>query len=55
MPSGNGGQQVLIVPSRDLVVLFTGGAANAASTVHAMLAGALLPSLLIARGKQGRQ
>lgn len=55
MLSGNGGQKVFIVPSLDLVVVFTGGAFNAESPVNAILARELLPGLLDAQGSDGRQ
>jgi CubicO group peptidase (beta-lactamase class C family) len=49
MLSGNGGQKVYLVPSLDLVAVFTGGAFNAESPVNAMMAQVLLPALLAAR------
>jgi CubicO group peptidase (beta-lactamase class C family) len=48
MLSGNGGQKVYLVPSLDLIAVFTGGAFNAESPVNAMMARVLLPSLLSA-------
>lgn len=45
MFSGNGGQKVYIVPSLDLVAVFTGGAFNLESPVNEMMAGVLLPAL----------
>jgi CubicO group peptidase (beta-lactamase class C family) len=49
MLSGNGGQKVYLVPSLDLVAVFTGGSFNAESPVNAMMAQILLPALLAAR------
>lgn len=46
MLSGNGGQKVYLVPSLDLVVVFTGGSFNAESPVNAMMTQILLPALL---------
>ncbi len=46
MLSGNGGQKVYLVPSLDLVVVFTGGAFNVESPVNEMMARVLLPALL---------
>ena len=46
MLSGNGGQKVYLVPSLDLIVVFTGGAFNVESPVNAMLADVLFPALL---------
>jgi len=46
MLSGNGGQKVYIVPSLELVVVFTGGAFNVESPVNTLMARVLLPSLL---------
>lgn len=46
MLSGNGGQKVYIVPSLDLVAVFTGGAFNQESPVNTMMADVLLPALL---------
>jgi CubicO group peptidase (beta-lactamase class C family) len=49
MLSGNGGQKVYLVPSLDLVVVFTGGSFNAESPVNAMMTQILLPALLSTR------
>jgi CubicO group peptidase (beta-lactamase class C family) len=49
MLSGNGGQKVYLVPSLDLVAVFTGGSFNAESPVNAMMAQVLLPTLLSTR------
>jgi CubicO group peptidase (beta-lactamase class C family) len=46
MLSGNGGQKVYIVPSLELVVVFTGGAFNVESPTNTIMAGVLLPALL---------
>ena len=46
MLSGNGGQKVFLVPSLDLIVVFTGGAFNVESPLNEMMAGVLLPALL---------
>jgi CubicO group peptidase (beta-lactamase class C family) len=46
MLSGNGGQKVYLVPSLDLIVVFTGGAFNVESPVNEMLARVLLPALM---------
>ena len=46
MLSGNGGQKVYLVPSLDLVVVFTGGSFNVESPVNTILARVLLPALL---------
>jgi CubicO group peptidase (beta-lactamase class C family) len=46
MLSGNGGQKVYVVPSLDLVVVFTGGAFNVRSPVNTLMARVLLPALL---------
>jgi hypothetical protein len=46
MLSGNGGQKVYLVPSLDLIAVFTGGAFNAESPVNAMMAKVLLPALI---------
>ncbi len=45
--SGNGGQKIYLVPSLDLVAVFTGGAYNADNTPpNAIMATVLLPALL---------
>lgn len=54
MLSGNGGQKVYIVPSLDLVVVFTGGAFNTESPVNTLMARTLLPALLNAGRPEGR-
>jgi CubicO group peptidase (beta-lactamase class C family) len=46
MLSGNGGQKVFVVPSLDLVAVFTGGTFNQESPVNTMMAQVLLPALL---------
>jgi CubicO group peptidase (beta-lactamase class C family) len=46
MLSGNGGQKVFLVPSLDLIVVFTGASFNQESPVNEMMAGVLLPALL---------
>ena len=46
MLSGNGGQKVYVVPSLDLVVVFTGGSFNVESPVNTLMARVLLPALL---------
>ncbi len=46
MLSGNGGQKVYLVPSLDLIAVFTGGAFNVYSPVNDMMARVLLPALL---------
>lgn len=46
MLSGNGGQKVFIVPTLELVVVFTGGAFNVESPVNTLMAHVLLPALL---------
>ena len=38
MLSGNGGQKVYLVPSLDLIVVFTGGSFNVESPVNEMMA-----------------
>jgi CubicO group peptidase (beta-lactamase class C family) len=45
--TGNGGQKIYLVPSLDLVAVFTGGAFNADNTPpNAVMANVLLPALL---------
>lgn len=46
MLSGNGGQKVYLVPSFDLIAIFTGGAFNVESPVNEMMARVLLPALM---------
>lgn len=46
MLSGNGGQKVYLVPSLDLIAVFTGSAFNVESPVNDMMAKVLLPALL---------
>jgi CubicO group peptidase (beta-lactamase class C family) len=46
MMSGNGGQKVFVVPSLELVAVFTGGAYNVESPVNEIMARVLLPALL---------
>jgi CubicO group peptidase (beta-lactamase class C family) len=46
MLSGNGGQKVFLVPSLDLIAVFTGGAFNLESPSNEMMARVLLPALL---------
>jgi CubicO group peptidase (beta-lactamase class C family) len=46
MLSGNGGQKIYLVPSLDLIVVFTGGAFNVESPVNEIMARVLLPPLL---------
>ena len=46
MLSGNGGQKVYLVPSLDLIGVFTGGAFNVESPVNEMMARVLLPALI---------
>lgn len=48
--TGNGGQKIFLVPSLDLVAVFTGGAYNAEDTPpNAVMRDVLLPALLRAR------
>ena len=46
MLSGNGGQKVYLVPSMDMIVVFTGGSFNAEAPMDEMMARVLLPALL---------
>ncbi len=46
MLSGNGGQKVYLVPSLDLIAVFTGGAFNVESPANEVMAHVLLPALL---------
>ena len=46
MLSGNGGQKVDLVPSLDLIAVFTRGSFNAESPVNAMMTEILLPAFL---------
>ena len=46
MLSGNGGQKVYLVPSLDLIVVFTGGAFNVESPVNDMMSRVLLPAMI---------
>jgi CubicO group peptidase (beta-lactamase class C family) len=46
MLSGNGGQKVFLVPSLDLIAVFTGSSFNVESPVNEMMAGVLLPALV---------
>jgi hypothetical protein len=46
MLSGNGGQKVYLVPSLDLIAVFTGGSFNVGSPVNEMMARVLLPALI---------
>jgi len=50
MLSGNGGQKVYLVPSQDLIVVFTGGAFNIESPVNEIMARVLLPALVETTG-----
>jgi len=54
MLSGNGGQKVYVVPSLDLVAVFTGGAFNQDSPVNTMMAKVLLPALLESDSQQSK-
>ena len=54
MLSGNGGQKVYVVPSLELIVVFTGGAFNSESPVNGMMALVLLPALVMAQEDEGR-
>jgi CubicO group peptidase (beta-lactamase class C family) len=51
MLSGNGGQKVYLVPSLDLIAVFTGGAFNRESPANAMMARVLLPALQDGAGR----
>jgi len=44
--SGNGGQKVYLVPSLDLIVVFTGSSFNVESPVNEMMVRVLLPALI---------
>lgn len=55
MLSGNGGQKVYLVPSLDLIVVFTGGAFNVESPVNAMMTRVLLPALMEAASSTGQR
>jgi CubicO group peptidase (beta-lactamase class C family) len=55
MLSGNGGQKVFVVPSLDLVVVFTGGAFNVESPTNEIMARVLLPALLEPAADAGGQ
>jgi CubicO group peptidase (beta-lactamase class C family) len=46
MLSGNGGQKVYIVPSLELIVVFTGGSFNVESPANELMARVLLPALI---------
>ncbi len=46
MLSGNGGQKVFLVPSLDLIAVFTGASFNQESPVNEMMVRVLLPALL---------
>ena len=50
MLSGNGGQKVFLVPSLELIVVFTGGAFNVESPVNEIMARVLLPALIAPEG-----
>jgi CubicO group peptidase (beta-lactamase class C family) len=50
MLSGNGGQKVYVVPSLDLIVVFTGASFNVNSPVNDMMAKVLLPAVTGAAG-----
>ncbi len=54
MLSGNGGQKVFLVPSLELVVVFTGGAFNVESPVNEIMALVLLPALIDPEGPAKR-
>lgn len=47
MATGSGGQKIFLVPSLDLVAVFTGGAYNAPP--NAVMRNVLLPALLAAQ------
>jgi CubicO group peptidase (beta-lactamase class C family) len=55
MLSGNGGQKVYLVPTLELIVVFTGGAFNAESPVNDIMARVLLPALLAAQEAEARK
>ena len=54
MLSGNGGQKVYLVPSLDLIVVFTGASFNVESPVNEMMARVLLPALIEAEASDRR-
>src|SRR5262249_29398901 len=54
MLSGNGGQKVYLVPSLDLIAVFTGGSFNVESPVNEMMARVLLPALIEAGASVNR-
>ncbi len=55
MLSGNGGQKVYLVPSLDLIAVFTGGSFNRESPVNEMMVRILLPALLAQKPAGERQ
>jgi CubicO group peptidase (beta-lactamase class C family) len=52
MLSGNGGQKVFLVPSLELIVVFTGGSFNAESPTNELMARVLLPVLIDGYGQR---